>query len=208
MIEPYYQSDDGRVTLYCGDCLTVMPTLEAGSVDCVVTDPPYGLKERMNGGTWGAATKYAALREWDNPVEASELLCMIGNREAIVWGGNYFGLPKSRCWLVWDKTNAVPTMADVELAWTNLDRPAKRFSWGVGRHDTGHPTQKPLPLMVWCLGFVQGQTILDPFMGSGTTGVACVKTGRRFIGVEISEDYVEIAKKRIVDAMAQGRLDL
>ncbi len=94
-------------------------------------------------------------------------------------------------------------MADVELAWSSVDMPAKRMSLPVGSHQWGHPTEKPLPLMQWCVGMVDGETILDPFMGSGTTGVACVKLGRKFIGIEIDEGYFNIACKRIRDAYNQ-----
>jgi site-specific DNA-methyltransferase (adenine-specific)/modification methylase len=98
-------------------------------------------------------------------------------------------------------------MADLEMAWTNLDRPAKRIDLSVGRVEYGHPTQKPLALMEWCLGFVSNaQTILDPFMGSGTTGVACAKLGRKFIGIELEPKYFSIACKRIDEAYRQPRL--
>lgn len=163
----------GDATLYLGDCLEILPTL--GKVDAVVTDPPYGIGDRMKGVTWGAAEKYADFRQWDEAPHPHTIarLWMMSPR-SIIWGGNYFGLPPSRCWLAWDKCNAVPTMADVELAWTSLDRPAKRMSLPVGAHRSGHPTEKPVALMEWCLGFLpDAQTILDPFMGSGTTGVAC-----------------------------------
>ncbi|MDQ5959379.1 MAG: hypothetical protein QG592_458, partial [Pseudomonadota bacterium] len=114
---------------------------------------------------------------------------------------------ESRCWLVWDKQNAVPTMADHELAWTNLDRPGKRKSLPVGSHANGHPTEKPVALMEWCLIFVpDAQTILDPFMGSGTTGVACANLGRAFIGIERERKYFDIACERIAAAQAQQRL--
>ena len=192
----------GDATLYLGDCLEILPTL--GKVDAVVTDPPYGIGDKMQGGTWGAAAKYSDFRRWDaapSPDMLARLWVMAP--EAIIWGGNYFDLPPGRCWFVWDKCNAVPTMADVELAWTNFDKPAKRFSYPVGVHVHGHPTEKPLALMMWCLRFTCGETILDPFMGSGTTGVACAKLGRRFIGVEIHEPYFQIACKRIEQAYAQ-----
>ena len=95
-------------------------------------------------------------------------------------------------------------MADFEMAWTNIDKPAKSLDLPVGRVEFGHPTQKPIALMQWCLGFLpKAETILDPFMGSGTTGVACVKLGRKFIGIEIDPDYFEIACKRIRQACAQ-----
>ncbi len=100
-------------------------------------------------------------------------------------------------------------MADFETAWTNLDRPSKRWDGPVGRVEFGHPTQKPLALMDWTLGFVpMARLVLDPFMGSGTTGVACVRLGRRFIGIEIEERYFDIACRRIADELRRPRLEL
>ncbi len=192
---PYY--DDGQgIVIYHGDCRDILPRL--GPVDLVLTDPPYGLGEIMQGGTWGAAEKYADFRRWDIAPSYELLLDLTFNNFAIIWGGNYFYLPGARCWLVWDKRNAVPTMADCELAWTNLDKPTKRFSWGVGVHNYGHPTEKPLELMTWCITQVpDAGTILDPFMGSGTTLRAAKDLGRKCIGIEIEEKYCEIAVRRL-----------
>lgn len=197
----------GRATLYLGDCRDVLPTL--GKVDAVVTDPPYGLGKKMQGGTWGAKPEFKEMVRWDAEHPSVDLLLQIASLSAscVMWGGNYFGLPPSRGWLVWDKANAVPTMADVELAWTNLDRPAKRYRGLVGRVEHGHPTEKPLDLMKWTLAQVgEAPTILDPFMGSGTTGVAAVQMGRDFIGCEIDPAYFDIACRRIEDAQRQGSL--
>lgn len=200
-MRPYYEQDG--ITIYHGDCREILPML--GPVHLVLTDPPYGLGERMSGGTWGAAEKYADLRKWDIAPESAWLasnLCTA--KAAIIWGGNYFSLPPSRCWLAWDKQNAVPTMADVELAWTNIDRPAKRLSHPVGIHMHGHPSEKPMPLMRWCLQFLPDDgLILDPFMGSGTTLRAAKDLGRKATGIEIEEKYCEIAAKRL----SQGVLD-
>lgn len=116
-------------------------------------------------------------------------------------GGGYLPFPPSRCWLVWNKINAVRTMADFELAWTNLDRPSKRMDLPVGRVEFGHPTQKPLALMKWCLRFLpDAETILDPFMGSGTTLVACAKMGRKGIGIEMDPGYFDTACRRVEQA--------
>ena len=194
----------GNAVLYLGDCREVLPTL--GKVDAVVTDPPFGLGTKMQGGTWGVKEGYKEMLDWDAEApNVADLLAIIElGKSAVLWGGNYFGLPPSRGWLVWDKSNAVPTMADVELAWTNLDRPAKRFRGMVGRVEFGHPTQKPLDLMKWTVAQVDHchpvATILDPFMGSGTTGVAAVQMGRRFIGIEREPKYFDIACRRIEDA--------
>ncbi|WP_374759232.1 DNA-methyltransferase [Brevundimonas diminuta] len=196
----------GDCTLYLGDCRDVLPTL--GKVDAVVTDPPYGLGKKMQGGTWGAKDHNSGFLRWDLEAPHDIVSCIVAMElPSIVWGGNYFNVPASRCWLSWDKTNAVPTMADFELAWTNLDRPSKRLAIPVGRVEYGHPTQKPLSLMEWCLGFIpSAQTILDPFMGSGTTGVACVNLGRSFIGIEREPGYFDIACRRIEEAYKQPRL--
>ena len=198
----------GNATLYLGDCRDILPTL--GKVDAVVTDPPYGLGSKMQGGTWGAKEGFKEMLDWDSEAPSVDALLAIADKApfTVMWGGNYYGLPPSRCWLVWDKANAVPTMADCELAWTNLDRPAKRFRGLVGRVEYGHPTQKPLDLMKWTIAQVdhcqKAETILDPFMGSGTTGVAAVQMGRKFIGIEREERYFEIACKRIEQAQRQG----
>lgn len=194
----------GNQRLILGDCLEVMPTL--GKVDAVVTDPPYGLGMRMRGGTWGAQGHNSGFLKWD--LETPDWLpAAIEGTPAIVWGGNYLPFPPSRCWLIWNKVNAVPTMADFEQAWTNLDRPSKRMDLPVGRVEYGHPTQKPLALMEWCIGFLpDAKTILDPFMGSGTTLVACQRLGRYGIGIELDPDYFEIACRRVEEAARQPDL--
>lgn len=197
----------GAATLYLGDCRDILPTL--GKVDAVVTDPPYGLGNKMQGGTWGAKPGFKEMLVWDEAAPERELLDSVisAGAEAILWGGQYFPLPPARCWLLWNKVNAVPTMADFETAWTTLDRPSKRYDGNVGRVEYGHPTQKPIQLMLWTLGFVpKAQTILDPFMGSGTTGVACARLGRRFIGIEIEPRYFDIAVRRIEEAQRQSDL--
>lgn len=194
----------GGQTLLLGDCLEIMPGL--GKVDAILTDPPYGIGAKMQGGTWAANPAFKGFQKWD--MAAPEWLPKaIEGKPSIVWGGNYLPFPPTRCWLIWNKVNAVPTMADFEQAWTNLDRPSKRWDGNVGRVEHGHPTQKPLALMQWCLGFLpDAETILDPFAGSGTTLVACQKLGRRGIGIEIDPDYFEIACKRVDEACRQPDL--
>lgn len=196
----------GDATLYLGDCRDILPTLDG--VGAIVTDPPYGLGKRMQGGTWGAQVHNEGFLKWDLEAPHDVVADLIARDvPTIIWGGNYFQVPPSRCWLNWDKVNAVPTMADFEQAWTNLDRPSKRKSLPVGRVEFGHPTQKPLPLIQWCLSFVPSNgAILDPFMGSGTTGVACELEGRRFIGVELDPAYFDTACRRIEEANRQPRL--
>ena len=193
------------VRLICADCREVLPTL--GKVDAVVTDPPYGIgitrsnRLAVSRGLGGLA--------WDDePADLSWLLPM--GIPSIVWGGNYFDLPPTRAPLVWDKNNAGRDFADFELAWTNLDMVARRIVFRPMSMDGGklHPTQKPIEVMRWCVGHLPdtAETILDPYMGSGTTGVAAVKLGRKFIGIEIEPRYFDIACKRISDALKQPDL--
>ncbi len=195
----------GPHRLILGDCLEVMPTL--GRVDAVVTDPPYGLAHRLQGGTWG---KKFDGPDYDWDATAPDATFLPQGVPAIVWGGNYMALPPSRCWFVWYKRDAVRTMADCELAWTTFDANARVFDWTIAATNgerVGHPTQKPVALMEWCLGFLpDARTILDPFMGSGTTIVACQRLGRAGIGIELDPGYFDIACKRVEDAMRQPDL--
>jgi hypothetical protein len=134
--------------------------------------------------------------------------------DAIIWGGNHFSdlLPHGRRWLFWDKLNSMPSYSDGEMAWTSLSGAAvKKFTHcnnGLASLKDGerfHPTQKPVDLMKWCFSFLPGaRTILDPFMGSGTTGVAAVQMGKQFIGIERELTYFHVACKRIEDAQRQG----
>jgi site-specific DNA-methyltransferase (adenine-specific) len=196
----------GNATLYRGDCMDVLPLLD--KVDVVITDPPYGLAEKLQGGTWGKSFK-GAYKDWDAiaPSNLVDIALKLADK-AIVWGGNYFALTPSRCWLVWVKRDAVRTMASCELAWTNFDANAKFFDWTIAATNAervDHPTQKPLAVMRWCIEQAGNpQSILDPFMGSGTTGVAAMQMGRSFIGIEREPKYFDIACKRIEQAQKQG----
>lgn len=197
----------GDAVLILGDCLEVLPVLP--KVDAVITDPPYGLGLAKN--LWLSARTRMDKMVWDDkPVDNIRLLLDRG-RIQIVWGGNYYVLPLSRGWLSWFKPDAVPSMANFELAWTNLDCNARQISHSIAatnRERIAHPTQKPLRVMLWTIeqaGDVVG-SVLDPFMGSGTTGVACAQLGRKFIGVEIEEKYFNIAVERITNAYRQESL--
>ena len=119
-------------------------------------------------------------------------------KNAIVWGANNYTMPPSRCWLVWEKPY-FPTMSDNELAWTSFDKPSKSFRNNRIGNVNGHPTEKPLGLMLWCVENYSQPIglILDPFCGSGTTCVAAKMLGRRYIGIDISEKYCEIARMRL-----------
>jgi site-specific DNA-methyltransferase (adenine-specific)/modification methylase len=214
----------GDATLYLGDCMDLLPTLE--KVDAVITDPPYGINESAGkaktrtgpGGIGGG--KYVrdyGNDNWDKEPISQELIDAVvaAGKFAVVFGGNYYKLPPTSCWLVWDKLNGDNDFADCELAWTNLPKAIRRlqFLWNGmlranGEKRGDHPTQKPIGVMAWCIEHATkgGEAILDPFMGSGTTGVAAIQLGRKFIGIEREPKYFEIACKRIEQAVAQGQL--
>ena len=210
----------GNAELWLGDCRDILPTL--GKVDAVVTDPPYGIKEAAGKsssrhGPASFGSKYVkdyGVQSWDNNTADAEVFAAIGMaKHSIVFGGNYYPMPPSSCWLVWDKLNQGTDFADCELAWTNLKKAVRKIDllWsGCIRAERDipreHPTQKPLGVMKFCIGHLPTttQNILDPFMGSGTTGVAAVQMGKRFIGIEREPKYFDIACRRIEDAQRQG----
>jgi DNA modification methylase len=200
----------GDCRLILGDCLEVLPTL--GRVDAVVTDPPYGIGE--DGGRFrdrkGGGHRVLPKGDWDYappPKRAFDLIRCISTGQ-VIWGGNYFSdkLPPSMGWLYWQKLMG-GDFSDGELAWTSRDAAVREFTLCNKMHGKEHPTQKPVEVMQWSIRFVDyADTILDPFMGSGTTGVACVNLGRKFIGIEIEEKYFDIACRRIEEAYRQPRL--
>ena len=226
MADPWTRKEIiGDCTLYLGDCLEVMPHL--GRFDAVVTDPPYGIgRDRgfgLGGNTgWGGfyqkregVKRYHGQWDRDRPPVDIFAAMLQGADTHIIWGGQYFAdiLPAQGKWLWWDKCQTMPTYGDGELAWTSLSGEApKKFVYSnnglmAREKDRVHPTQKPVALMRWCLGFLpDARTILDPFMGSGTTLVACAKMGRKGVGIELDPDYFDIACKRVRDAYAQPDL--
>lgn len=205
--KPYYDKDG--ITIYCADCREILPLLP--KVDLVLTDPPYGIAGIWSGGStlhgWSKSNSERGLRnEWDREPPSKQTLDLVvsAGGTAVIWGGNYFDLPPSRCWLVWNKPERGFSLAEAELAWTNRDAVVR--VWDCRRSDPGreHPTQKPLDLMEWCINWSKTNgTILDPFMGSGTTLVAAKQLGRKAIGIEIEEKYCRIA----VERLAQGVMD-
>jgi DNA modification methylase len=218
-MSPYY--DHAGITIYHGDCREVLPSL-VGRFDLLLTDPPYGIGAARNTranqqhGKAAAPSKDYGFARWDDApadiadIETAKALSV----HQIIWGGNYFNLPPSRCWLVWDKDNGNNGYADCELAWTNLEMAVRRIRhrWmGMLQENMerkeyrDHPTQKPLPVMAWCLALVEtAERILDPYAGSGTTLCAAKKQGLRAIGIEIEERYCEIAAKRLSQEVLFG----
>lgn len=200
--------------IYYADCIDIMSLLPDKSIDLVLTDPPYGLNIAKSGSLSikGASNKKLEYKKekWDilpSKKYFDEILRI--SKDQIIWGGNYFTdyLPPSQCWLVWFKKDGLParTFADCELAWTSFKRPAQVFNcrWHGFIRDSKekkykHPTQKALELFKWCLKFVpEGSIIFDPFLGTGTTAIACLEMNYKYIGTEINEDYFNISLKRI-----------
>ena len=220
-LESFRSERIGDCTLYLGDCADLLPLLPPH--DAVVTDPPYGIGQDKgfegSGGFGGFGTPIARRQyegNWDDvrPSKATFDIMLRAAKVSIVFGGNYFTdlLPVGGHWLVWDKKNTMPTFSDCELAWTNIARKSVKlltfeYNGLIGKREARvHPTQKPYEVMRWCLTRLPepNLAILDPFMGSGTTGVACAKLGRKFTGIELDPAYFDIACRRIEDAYKQG----
>lgn len=218
-LTPYYS--DEVATIYHGDCAEIAPTL--GRFDLLCTDPPYGIgearsKKRTRGQRIGTrpsgrgTTIHETVRdygslEWDDSPASDDLLAALRSqaRWLCLFGGNYFTLPPSKCWLVWDKENGESDFADAELAWTNYTGAVRlrRHRWNgmfrLHNEERYHPTQKPLAVMSWAIGLCPERptSVLDPFMGSGTTLRACKDLGIRAVGIEREERYCEIAARRL-----------
>lgn len=205
---PYYEHSG--VTIYHGDCRDVMDEwegLRAKPFDLLLTDPPYGIGacNRSDGGVGSIASgsKFYGRETWDlvGADSATVVAYVRLARQAIVWGGNYFQLPPSSCWLVWNKQQRHFTFADAELAWTNFDKAVRVFDYSRGElasEGKQHPTQKPEALMCWCIRQAgDPRTILDPFMGSGSTLMAAKRNRISAVGIEQEERYCEIAANRL-----------
>lgn len=201
------------VELYLGDCAEILPTLSR--VDYIVSDPPYGINAADGiGKVTKEGSDFRGKEQWDSkpPTKNDFDILLNKSKYQILWGGNYFELPPSKCFLVWDKIQPEDfTLAMAEQAWSNLDIPAKLFRWksmsindGAPKH---HPTQKPLRLMEWCISLLPKiGTICDPYAGSGTTGVAALNLGHKFIGIERDKLYFDIACRRISKALSEQNL--
>jgi DNA modification methylase len=217
----------GSATLYCGDNREVFPLI--GRVGLVATDPPYGIgadeaaevaakrniEARKVPGLSNAGKGWNLYETsaWDRERPQRETFDAIRacSDNQIVWGANYFAdlLPPSMQWLVWDKVQRDFSLADFELAWTSQTNKAARMKTypraTALKDGKVHPTQKPVDIMKWCIELMPAaDVVFDPFMGSGTTGVAAIQMGRKFIGVEMNETYFEHCVRRITEAVGQG----
>lgn len=213
----------GNVELWHGDCREILPELPM--FDLILTDPPYGLSEAAGKNKSRKSRTKLILpkdygnKDWDNKKIEQSLINKIidQSKYMIMFGGNYYSMPPTSCILVWDKDNGKNDFADCELAWTNIKKAVriKRYRWnGMLQQDMKnkeyryHPTQKPVVVMEWCITQVpvEIKTICDPFMGSGTTGVAAMNHGKQFVGIEQDREYFDIACERIQQAQSQTRL--
>jgi len=219
----YHETEHG--ILYHGDCLDILPTLADKSGDLVLTDPPYGIDIvdsfaktiKSNSSMFNKSNGIVGGGEWDKSIPQKDVfdLMLIASKNQIIWGGNYFleFLKNTRCMLVWDKMNGTNPMADAELAWTSFNSSVRifRFHHFSSGYDVKlHPTQKPVALFGWCLqNYSKEQDlILDPFAGSGTTAIACIRYNRRYILIEKEEKYCDIAVQRIESELDQTTIDL
>ena len=183
-------------TIVNGNCLEIMKDIPSKSVDLVLTDPPYGINIANN-----PFRQKFKKSNWDNKPMGSKILKEIFrvSKNQIIWGGNYFNLPPTQCFYVWDKVQPQKFSSSMcEMAWVSKKSPAKLFKKRVVSIEKWHPTTKPVELMEWCINFFpEANLILDPFIGSGTTALACQNLKRNFIGIEISKEYCDIANKRL-----------
>lgn len=212
----------GEATLYHGDCVEILPSIDVG---VVISDPPYGISfshggadvKGIGGGKYRSNFPKEKIVGDDQKFNPAHLLAL--GVPCLLWGANHYAdlLPASADWLIWDKREAESTLnfADCEMAWTNAGGNARiyRHYWNgmLKASERGesrvHPTQKPIALMERCISYLGGTgTVVDPYMGSGTTGVACARLGRRFVGIEIERKYFDISCQRIDAAYSQGRL--
>lgn len=200
----------GNATLYLGDCREILPTLP--KVDACITDPPYGIGE--SGGkarTRGCSTPNHERLDWDNETPPQEVFDWIlwNSKDQAIFGANYFSdrnLPPRMGWVFWDKCMG-GDFSDGELIFTSRQKALKAIRVPQNSVDREHPTQKPVAIVAAVLAlFPDAHSILDPFMGSGTTGVACANLGHSFIGIEKEPKYFDIACRRIEDAQRQQRM--
>ena len=222
-MKPYYETELGK--LYHGDCVGIMKDFEAAPVDLILTDPPYGINADSNAAR--AATAAGGRHGWRNygktnwDTKRPSPYCFNLMREIsknqIIWGGNYFAdlLPAYMGWLVWDKGQRDFSLADGELAWTSFNNALRIFNYARAKamqDGKEHPTQKAINIMIQSIQYAdknsksKNMTILDPFLGSGTTAVVCERLDRKWIGIEINKDYCDIAIKRIEAERAQHKL--
>ena len=203
----------GNAELWHGDCREVLPGMP--QCDLILTDPPYGIGrdgKPPSTSSHGGHKGYAFMG-WDGDAPPAWLFGLMHEKAVnlIIWGANYYPqhLRPSMGWLVWDKGQRI-SQSDCELAYSTMDKALRSLTLNraaIAQDGAVHPTQKPVQVMAWCLDFAPDcATVIDPFMGSGTTGVACAQLGKAFTGIERERKYFDIACERIERAQAQGRM--
>jgi site-specific DNA-methyltransferase (adenine-specific) len=193
------------------DCMEYMRGLPDKAFELAIVDPPYGIGDKFKGGKSGKMNfNEVVIKAWDiapSQQYFDELFRVSKNQ--IIWGGNYFGLPPTRCFITWDKIVSEDfSLAMAELAWTSFDKLAKIFKLQVPKDGKIHPTQKPVKLYEWLLTNYakKGDRILDTHLGSGSSAIAAHNLGFDFVGTELDRDYYEAALKRFNAHKAQGSL--
>jgi DNA modification methylase len=207
--KPYYHDD--HCTIYCGDCREILPTL--GKFDLLLTDPPYGYEWNTNYSRFskGSTDKEAIANDGRGEIDLAP--CIDITSEQMIFGCNSIPQPKVGSYLIWDKrcADGFSFLSDGEAAWWSEGHGVYICTINAQRHRSKaglHPTQKPVGLMAWCINKAKrAQTILDPFMGSGTTLVAAKLEGRRAVGIEINPEYCEIAKNRLRQKVLEFNLE-
>lgn len=206
--------------IFLMDCMEGMAKYPDNHFDLAVVDPPYGINASK--GTWGSSNKGKVTnygkKDWDKQPPSEEYFMELRrvSKNQIIWGGNYFGLPASSCWLVWDKLNSAD-FADCELAWTSFNTAVRKFTWRWNgmlqqnmkdKEERIHPTQKPVALYDWIFKNYanEGDLILDTHLGSGSSRIAANKAGLDFVGFEIDEEYFEASERRYQEFISQLRL--
>ena len=199
------------INLYLGDSLEAMKAMPDKCYDLAIVDPPYGLQNRttVGGGKKNSQSKFKK-HDWDNDIPPNEYFQELKrvSKNQIIWGGNYFPLSHYRCFIVWDKMTYIPTMSQVELAYTSFDFPARYIQINSNQKDRFHPTQKPVALYQWCLEKYAkpGDRILDTHLGSGSIAIACHNLGYDLDGWELDPDYFAAAKARLETHQQQQQL--
>ena len=201
------------INLYNQDCLEAMKKMDDNSYELAIVDPPYGIgKKTTEGGNGKKGNSLARFpnHDWDNQIPSMEYFDELFrvSKNQIVFGGNYFPLSKYRCFIVWDKMTYIPTMSQVELAYTSFDSPARYIKINSNQVNRFHPTQKPIQLYAWILNNYakQGDKILDTHLGSGSIAIACHNLGFDLDGYELDTDYYEAATKRLKEHQRQLKL--
>ena len=206
--------------VYLEDCVKALKRFNDNHFDLAIVDPPYGINASK--GTWGSSNKGKVTdygkKDWDKAIPSDEYFLELQrvSKNQIIWGGNYFGLKPSSCWLVWDKLNSAD-FADCELAWSSFESAVRKFTYrwnGMLQQNMKdkeiriHPTQKPVALYDWILQKYAkpNDLILDTHLGSGSSRIAAYKGGFNFVGFEIDQEYYEKQEKRFNDFKSQLRL--